>query len=190
MPALEKNLIDSCLSQIDKTYSDFPVFIESGTFMGESTNLASNLFEKVYTIELESSLYNRAVSLFKNKSNIDILFGDTIKLLPNILIKESRNSVFWLDGHNSGPGTAVGEIDFPALQECEIIDQYFTGDLGLILIDDVRLFGKGHSAQIDNSLIDLTIDKIITSFKKRSISSCWLADSNLELNDRLILFIK
>lgn len=190
MPSLEKNLIDDCLSKIDKTYNDFPVFIESGTFMGESTSLASNIFEKVYTIELEPSLYDRAVSLFKEKTNIDTLFGDTIKILPEILIKESRNSIFWLDGHNSGPGTNVGEIDFPALQECEIIDKYFTGNLGLILIDDVRLFGKGHTFQIDDSLMTITIDKIINVFKNKSIINYWLMPSFLDSNDRLIIYIK
>lgn len=189
MPSLEKSLIDKSLNQINKTYQDFPVFIESGTFMGETTLLTSTLFINVYSIELDSTLYHKAILKFKDKNNISILFGDTIKILPNILSKEFRNSIFWLDGHNSGPGTAVGEIDFPVLQECEIIDQSFKGKEGLILIDDVRLFGRGHINEIDNSLTTLTIDKIINTFKNKSVINYWLEPSNISENDRLIIYI-
>ena len=189
MPSLEKSLIDKCLNQINKIHQDFPVFVESGTFMGETTLLASTIFTNVYSIELDLTLYNNAISLFVDKNNVSILFGDTIKVLPNILSKEFKNSIFWLDGHNSGPGTAVGEIDFPALQECEIIDQYFKGEEGLILIDDVRLFGDGHINQIDNSLTTLTIDKIINTFKNRSVVNYWLEPSSISENDRLIIYI-
>ncbi len=190
MPTLEKTLIDNCLNKINKKYQDFPVFIESGTFMGETTLLASTLFTNVYSIELDIDLYNRATSLFKNTNNISILFGDTIKILPNILSKEFTNSIFWIDGHHSGFGTAEGEISFPALQECEIIDQNFKGDEGLILIDDVRLFGIKDYVGTDDSLLTLTIDKILNAFKEKSIINYWLEPSSLAKDDRLIIYVK
>lgn len=190
MPALEKNLIDKCLEKINKNYSDFPIFIESGTYYGETTQLASLLFNKIYSIELDLNLFNKSKELFKNNQNVTILQGDTIKILPKLLSEVNHNTIFWLDGHNSGPGTSVGEIDFPALQECEIIDKMFLGKYGLILIDDVRMFGSGHSAQIDNSLIDISIDKIIKVFKNKSIIDYWVAPSIYDSNDRLIIFLK
>jgi len=190
MPALEKNLIDKCLEKISKKYSDFPIFIESGTYYGETTKLASLLFNKIYSIELDLNLFNKNKELFKNNRNVVILQGDTLKILPQLLIKENSNIIFWLDGHNSGPGTAAGEIDFPALQECEIIDKMFLGKYGLILIDDVRMFGSGHAAQIDNSLIDISIDKIIEVFKNKQIIDYWVAPSIYDSKDRLIILIK
>ena len=190
MPSLEKNLIDTCLDKINKTYQDFPVFIESGTWMGDTTRLASSLFEKVYTIEIDVPLYNRAEALFKEVSNTSVMYGDTIDILSTILRLEPRNSLFWLDCHNSGPGTSVGKIDFPVLQECSIIDKHFTGNLGLVLIDDVRLFGVGHSVQIDDSLITLTIDKILNTFENKEIIDYWLMPSVLDPTDRLVIYIK
>ena len=90
MPSLEKNLIDTCLDKINKTYQDFPVFIESGTWMGDTTRLASSLFEKVYTIEIDVPLYNRAEALFKEVSNTSVMYGDTIDILSTILRLEPR----------------------------------------------------------------------------------------------------
>lgn len=189
MPPLEKNTIDICLEKIKKSYTDFPVFVESGTFMTETTHIVADLFEKVYTIELEPGLYERAVSIFKENPAVDVIFGDTLKILPTILESETRNSIFWLDGHNSGPGTAVGEVDFPALEECEIIDNQYKGEFALVLIDDVRLFGVGHSDEIDDSLVTITVDKIINTFKNKKVIDYWLLPSWLSENDRLVIYI-
>ena len=100
-----------------------------------------------------------------------------------------KNDIPFFFFQNSGPGTAVGEIDFPALQECEIIDNQFKGDSGLVLIDDVRLFGVGHSPQIDDSLLTITIDKIINSFKNKKVVNYWILPSCLDPNDRLVIYI-
>jgi hypothetical protein len=189
MPALEKQLIFDSLNKINKTTDDFKVFIETGTYLGETSQLASDIFNTVYTIEIYEELYNNAQNNFLN-TNVHPILGDSTNILPDLLPKINENIVFWLDGHNSGPGTGVGEVDFPVLQECEIIDKNFKGDLGLILIDDVRLFGVGHRNEIDNSLTTLTIEKILNTFKEKTIIDHWLEPSNLNENDRLIIFIK
>jgi hypothetical protein len=189
MPALEKQLILDSLNKINKTTNDFKVFIETGTFLGETSQLASDIFSTVYTIEIYEELYNNAQNNFLN-TNVHPILGDSTDMLPNLLSKVNENTVFWLDGHNSGPGTGVGSVDFPVLQECKIIDENFKGDLGLILIDDVRLFGVGHHNEIDDSLITLTVEKILDTFKEKTVINHWLEPSNLSENDRLIIFIK
>lgn len=100
MPALEKHLIDKCLERINKNYSDFPVFIESGTYYGETTKLASLLFNKTYSIELDLNLFNRAKQLFENNQNIKIIQGDTLKVLPQLLYQEDKNIIFCYDSND------------------------------------------------------------------------------------------
>ena len=189
MPALEKQLIFDSLDKINKTTDDFKVFIETGTFLGETSELVSSIFDTVYTIEIFEDLYNGAKNKFLD-TNVHVLHGDTIDILPKLLDQVTSNIIFWLDGHNSGPGTGVGIIDFPLLQECEIIDKNFSGNECLLLIDDVRLFGVGHENGIDDSLITLTVDKVIDTFKHKSVINYWLAPSCLSDNDRLIIHLK
>jgi len=189
MPALEKQLILDGLNKINKTADDFKIFIETGTFMGETSELMSNIFDTVYTIEVYEELYNNAQNKFLN-TNVHPILGDSTNILPSLLPELKENIVFWLDGHNSGPGTGVGTTDFPVLQECNIIDQNFKGDLGLILIDDVRLFGVGHANEIDDSLKLVSVESILNTFKNKKIIDYWFCDSICASNDRLILYIK
>ena len=39
----------------------------------------------------------------------------------------------------------------------------------IVIVDDVRLFGHGHSAEIDDSLKSITIDQIVKSFKNKKV---------------------
>lgn len=189
MPSLEQNLIYKSFKDFSKNLKDFEVFIETGTFMGDTSKTASDIFKKVYTIEVHESLYKQAIRRFEN-TNVLPIFGDSIIQLP-ILLQELNNSniFFWLDGHNSGPGTGIGQIDFPLLSECIAIDNYFNGKECLILIDDVRLFGKGHTNEIDDSLKTITVNQVLNIFKKRTINSYRYYDSEICLNDRLMLHI-
>lgn len=188
MPSLEQSLIYQALRDISRSIEDFELFIETGTLVGETSAMASTIFKQVYTIEVYEPLYCAALERFKN-SNVTPMHGDSISTLPLLLDSTNKSTIFWLDGHNSGPGTGVGQIDFPLLAECTAIDNHFTGKEALILIDDVRLFGKGHSAEIDNSLKSLTVQQVLEVFKKRSISRYAHYDSELAPDDRLAIHI-
>ena len=189
MPALEQNILHTSIKDISKSLDAFDVFIETGTLHGETSRMASHLFKKVYTIEVYEPLYQKAYTSFQN-TNVEVILGDSTLQLPTLLPKIDSNIVFWLDGHNSGPGTGVGAIDFPLLEECRIIDSYFKGEEALILVDDVRLFGVGHSVGIDDSLKTITVDQVLNSFSKRSVISYHYYDSSFSLQDRLAIHIK
>lgn len=188
MPALEQALVMQVLSDVNRSSHFFDTFIETGTFMGDTSHMASQIFNKVHTIEIFEPLYVQACQRFQN-TNVEVHLGDTTQVLPTILPNATQNVVFWLDGHNSGPGTGVGQVDFPLLQECELIDKHFVGKEALILIDDVRLFGAGHPAQIDDSLLTLTVDKVLQTFTKRTIKQHQLYPSSIATIDRLALHI-
>jgi hypothetical protein len=188
MPNLQKQNIIDWLSEINRDIADFPVFIETGTFLGFTTRTASSLFKKVYTIEVDDRLYNDANAAF-TPMGIEVINGDSVNIFPTLIPTISDNVVFWLDGHYSGQGTGYGKYDFPALQECEIIDTHLKSKEAFIMIDDVRLFGHGHSEQIDDSLVTITIDKILDSFSNRKVIKYFLKPSELAEVDRLLIHI-
>jgi hypothetical protein len=188
MPNLKKENIIDWMAEIDKNPNDFPVFIETGTFLGETTQMAASIFKKVYTIEVDERLYNNALFTL-SQLDIGVINGDSLNVFPELLPKISDSIVFWLDGHYSGQGTGYGKYDFPALQECELIDNHLQSKEAFIMIDDVRLFGQGHAEQIDDSLVTITIDKILSSFSKRKVIRYCLKPSELADVDRLLIHI-
>ncbi|MCB1531262.1 MAG: hypothetical protein KDJ35_00175 [Alphaproteobacteria bacterium] len=113
------------------------IFVEGGTFRGETAKRMSGLFSHVYTIEKSDHMYAEAQKGLQNYSNITQLKGDTREHLNEILEKHD-NILFWLDAHWSG-GNTYGEGDeCPLLEELAIIFEHKKNYV--ILIDDARLF--------------------------------------------------
>lgn len=118
------------------------VLVETGTNDGATPWALKNYFKKIYTIELGSQQFRKAVVRFKEYPHIQCLLGDSGKLIRGILNKLEEPAVFWLDGHYSGPGTAQGDVDTPVETELLILREYWA-DGHVILVDDARLFGGG-----------------------------------------------
>jgi hypothetical protein len=188
MPALEPSILIDAVQRAN-TPKGYPVFIETGTLLGDTSRLVSPMVKKVYTIEIDEQLYTRAAGLFEG-TNVEVIKGDSIDVLPTILNKINDNVIFWLDGHNSGPGTGVGKIDFPLLEECQVIDNNLQSKRALIIADDIRMFGEGHDHEIDDSLKTITIDAVLKSFKRLKIVDHWFADSVMAKNDRLFIHVE
>ncbi len=88
-------------------------------------------------------LYNKAKKRFKKDSNVEILQGDSGKMLSQIVNQLIEPAIFWLDGHYSAGMTAKGDKDCPVFEELEAI---FAGKKlnHVLLIDDARCFvGEG-----------------------------------------------
>ncbi len=116
-------------------------FIESGTFRGDTVAAMRPHFQKLISIELFDELFQAAQKRFETDSAITIVRGDSGKLLPEILKDVSVPSVYWLDGHFSGEGTALAsDTQCPIIAELEAIAQHGNTD-DILLIDDARLFG-------------------------------------------------
>lgn len=116
------------------------VFIETGTFMGDTTFEMSKYFDKLFTIEIDKKLFQTATKRFKNFPKIKVFQGDAAKILPILLsnISKDEKIMFWLDGHYSGVVTGKAEINTPILKEIDAIYQHNNNHV--ILIDDARLF--------------------------------------------------
>ena len=116
-------------------------FVETGTYFGDTTNVAARIFEHVYSIELSASLYFKAKERFKKYKNIDLLLGNSETVLPLFLNELNGKTIIFLDGHYSDGITAKGEIETPIIGELIAIKNS-TLDKPIIIIDDIRFFTR------------------------------------------------
>ena len=64
------------------------LWIETGTYYGETTYFLSKFAKKVISIEADKRLYNLASIKFKLFNNVEIFFSKSQEILETILIKE------------------------------------------------------------------------------------------------------
>lgn len=114
-------------------------FVESGTFLGIMMNSMKDQFKKLYSIELSEILYKNAVNRFKNDKHINIVFGDSGTMLPQVIKDINEPVLFWLDGHYSGDITAKGVLETPIIKELKTVLEHHVKN-HIILVDDARLF--------------------------------------------------
>ncbi len=117
------------------------IFIETGTYQGNTTNRAIPFFKQIHTIELFENLYHKATQRFYNINKVKTYLGDSCEVLDKVLPNIDEKILFWLDGHYSGPGTGQGKTNTPILQELKIIKKHNIKN-AIILIDDNKIFSR------------------------------------------------
>lgn len=131
------------------------VFIETGTYRGDTVAAIKEEYAKVISIEVDEALYRLACARFAADINVEIVYGDCAQKLPAILANLHEPAVFWLDGHYSGGETGKGEIDDPILISLHQIAALPALE-HVIFIDDARTFdgreGRPDIADIFNSI--------------------------------------
>ncbi|MEP4076552.1 hypothetical protein [Haloferula sp.] len=126
------------------------VLVETGTFKGDMIQAMRGDFRKLYSIELADHFHEAAVERFQSDPSIEILHGDSGKVMSELVPKLDGPALFWLDGHYSAGNTARGDKDTPVMEELGHI--FAREDLRcVILIDDARCF-EGKSEQIYPSM--------------------------------------
>jgi hypothetical protein len=114
------------------------VFIETGTYHGDTTKWASTHFDEVFTIERAINLYQQFTRELSQIPGVKPLLGDSRNVLPKVLEEVGqRKAVVWLDGHWSGGNTAGAGDECPLLDELICLSEC---GQHIILIDDARLF--------------------------------------------------
>jgi hypothetical protein len=116
------------------------VFVETGTYYGASVDAMLHSCRQIYTIELDPELWAQAQRRFSDYPHVHVIHGDSGQVLMALLPKLTARSLFWLDGHFSGAGTArTPNRDTPIQDELAAIGSHHRKD-HVILIDDARLF--------------------------------------------------
>ncbi|MCK5342235.1 MAG: hypothetical protein KAR20_02460 [Candidatus Heimdallarchaeota archaeon] len=116
------------------------VFIETGTYTGHMVLSMLDKFYKLYSIELDKVLYQKAVETFHGYKHVHILQGGSDIILGDLLRNVDAPCLFWLDAHYSGGSTAKADIETPIIKELEHILNHPLADRHILLIDDARCF--------------------------------------------------
>jgi hypothetical protein len=137
---------------------DINNFIETGTYLGHTSIVCSQLFDTVDTIELFDdhnpyvgiSLKELYSNITKDYSNIKIHIGESFKLLNAILAANPNTPyVFLLDAHTNGYT--------PLMKELEAIKINSKTNQHIIMIDDCNATGGNYPPRNDiiNKLLDI-----------------------------------
>ncbi|MDA9744473.1 hypothetical protein N9U84_01740 [Candidatus Pelagibacter sp.] len=150
--------------QVIKKYNlQKSLWIETGTYYGDTTKILSDISEKVISIELDKRLYDLAIKKFKNLKKINVINGQSQNLLEDILKNESyKNLCLFLDAHTcldhiTNKLISKNEtLETPIMIELDIIENYIKKFNNVnILIDDIRLFdGKNQNYPNINEIVD------------------------------------
>ena len=116
------------------------VFVETGTYIGDTVAAVMRSFDKLYSIELSRDFYEIARKRFERKDKVTIIHGDSGIEIHKVINWLDQPALFWLDGHFSGGVTAKGDKDTPIIEELtHIYDSKLDGHV--IIIDDAHYFG-------------------------------------------------
>jgi hypothetical protein len=130
----------------EKYKDDCKIFIETGTYLGDSCAAALELgFEKVMTVEEDANMFNRAkanlTSLLTedHQKKLQMFLGNSRERMPEILAQVNSRALFWIDAHYMDGA--------PAFVELEYISKHPIKN-HVIIVDDIPLyFGNGSELQ-------------------------------------------
>ena len=118
-------------------------WIETGTYLGVTTDFLARRYPRVFTIEPSKDLCAEASRRLAGR-NVEIFNDVSENILPELLPRLAGACNFWLDGHYSAGITFKGDKECPVEDELRAIEDNLThlGDVA-ILIDDARCFVGG-----------------------------------------------
>ena len=146
-----------------KRWGDQNLWIETGTYLGDTTQVLAQISNKVISIEPDSNLFRLAEMRFRGQENVQLVHGSSEtklgKILDCLTDYDLKSVCFWLDGHFSSDETYQGTKDTPIREELNLISQHLDrfGDF-LIFIDDFRCFSSIHSSYPDYPRADYLVD--------------------------------
>lgn len=134
------------------------VFVETGTFKGDTLAAMAAEGMRAISIELSEALFKRAENRFAGNPRVALHQGDSGEVLPRIIASLEEPALFWLDGHYSEGQTAHGALASPISAElATIFDHPVKGHV--ILIDDAHEFtGQGGYPELGRFLTSISED--------------------------------
>jgi hypothetical protein len=168
-------------SILDEFVETRKVFVETGTFNGDGVELAIEYgFESIYSIELSYMHYAYNREKFMDNMAVNVLNGDSVDVLPEILSSIQVPTVFWFDAHY-GNTWASGKELVPLISELKLVCNHYLIRDHLLIIDDVRLFGV-------NFWENITLEEVEKCFPSNYVSC--LRDSNNFPDDIMVVRFK
>lgn len=134
-------------------------WVETGTFMGDTTSVLSRVAKMVYSIEPEPTLFSEAERRFTNERNVKMIMGLSEDVFPRLLPTISGDICFWLDGHYSAGITFKGPQDTPIMDELSAIGENIAQmSKVVVMVDDIRCFDPKNPEFSAYPAVDVLID--------------------------------
>ena len=115
--------------------------VETGTYMGQTTELLETKSARVISIEPEENLFKMAQLKFAGRQKFQIIKGTSEEIFPLLIPTLSGDVSFWLDGHFSAGITYRGPKETPILDELSIIEANMMNfQRVVVMVDDIRCF--------------------------------------------------
>ena len=112
------------------------VLVETGTYYGEMVAAMKAHFDRIYSVEYESQLAQRAIRKFARYPHIRIFEGDSQKVVPDLLRSIEQPALFWLDAGYYGWAGLQGDQQRLTTELEAILRHPLQGHV--ILMDDAR----------------------------------------------------
>ena len=128
--------------------------VETGTYYGEMIAAVGRRFHQIYSIELDPRLAKLAQQRFRGNARVEIIEGDSQKVVPQLLESSNESCLWWLDAGYCG---WTGEIGNPNRLGSELYsilsDRRFPH---VILMDDADgVNGEGGSPTLDELIASI-----------------------------------
>ena len=134
------------------------VFIETGTYYGDTVAAVKDMYSSVISIEVDEALYKKACVRFADDKNVRIAHGDCAKKLPEILARCKSRRYSGSTGITAAAKPARAKIEDPILISLNQIAAHPVRE-HVIFIDDARTF-DGREGRPDISEVFNCIKKI------------------------------
>tara|TARA_Y100000590_G_scaffold222701_1_gene252038 strand:- start:12262 stop:12891 length:630 start_codon:yes stop_codon:yes gene_type:complete len=140
------------------------LWIETGTYYGETTKLLSKISKKIISIEADKNLFDSSKKKLKSLKNVELLNGKSEDLLEKVILKNLnfKNVCIYLDAHlcqdhlRNTKTFGSESTATPILKELGVIKKYINKFENVsVLIDDIRLFqGNFQNYPNKNTLVE------------------------------------
>lgn len=132
--------IDPRLIESLRQIMPLDVFVETGTFHGDTIEIVKPYFNHIYSIELSEHYHTKACEKFADDERITLIYGDSAIVLSAIIPQlDERPVLYWLDAHWCVANATAGESS-----QCGLLSEISAiktlNNESIIIIDDARLF--------------------------------------------------
>jgi hypothetical protein len=159
--------LSSALVKVLQQALPIEVFVETGTFEGDTVAELAAGFKEVYSVELSPDYFAKALSRLEKIANVTLTLGDSREFLARLRPELSARSVlYYLDAHWCVAANTAGDrSQCPLLEEIAAIGNL--GESSVILIDDARLFLAPPPEPHDVTQWP-TFDEVVTALRRLS----------------------
>jgi hypothetical protein len=154
------------------------VWVETGTYKGDTTKFLSASAEFVYSLEPSATYGSRAEEKFSRNQRVAIIRKSSEEAFAPLVESLSGDVCFWLDGHYSGGDTFQGATESPIRFELKVIESSLERfDRCVVLIDDFRCFSSDASEYSSYPTKDFLVDfagrNSLSWTVEHDIFCCW-----------------